>query len=45
MILNSVLETIGRTPVVRLNRAVPAGVNMFAKLEFFNPLSSVKVGP
>ncbi len=38
----SVLETIGRTPVIRINRMAPKGVNLFAKVESFNPLSSVK---
>ncbi|HXC51762.1 MAG TPA: cysteine synthase A [Candidatus Limnocylindrales bacterium] len=42
MIYDSILETIGRTPVVRLNRIAPAHVTMFVKCEFFNPLSSVK---
>jgi cysteine synthase A len=38
----SILETIGRTPVVRINRLAPEGVNLYAKLEAFNPLGSVK---
>src|SRR5512138_3732207 len=38
----SILETIGGTPVVRINRLAPAGVNLFVKCESFNPLSSVK---
>jgi cysteine synthase A len=38
----SILETVGRTPVVRINRSAPAGVNIFAKIEAFNPLGSVK---
>jgi cysteine synthase A len=38
----SILETIGRTPVVRINRLAPSGVNLFVKCESFNPLSSVK---
>lgn len=40
---DDITQTIGRTPLVRLNR-VTAGrnVRMYAKLEFFNPLSSVK---
>ena len=42
MIYNSILDTIGRTPVVRLNRLAPAGVTMYVKCEFFNPASSVK---
>jgi cysteine synthase A len=42
MIYDSILGTIGRTPIVRLQRTAPAGVTLFAKCEFFNPLSSVK---
>jgi len=38
----SILETIGNTPVVRINHLAPAGVNLFAKIEAFNPLGSVK---
>jgi cysteine synthase A len=38
----SVLDTIGRTPVVRINRLAPAGIELYAKLEAFNPLGSVK---
>ena len=38
----SILDTIGRTPAVRINRLAPAGVNLYAKLEAFNPLGSVK---
>jgi cysteine synthase A len=39
---SSILETIGHTPVVRINRLAPAGVNLFVKIEAFNPLGSVK---
>jgi cysteine synthase A len=39
---SSILETIGRTPVVRINRLAPAGVNLFVKIEAFNPLGSIK---
>jgi cysteine synthase A len=42
MIYDSILDTIGNTPVVRLNRIAPAGVEMFVKVEAFNPLGSVK---
>ncbi len=42
MIHDSILGTIGRTPVVRINRLAPAHVTMYVKCEFFNPLSSVK---
>src|SRR6201984_248059 len=38
----SIVETIGRTPVVRINRLKPPGINLFAKIEAFNPLGSVK---
>jgi len=38
----SILETVGHTPVVRINRLAPAGVNLFVKVEAFNPLGSVK---
>jgi cysteine synthase A len=39
----SITETIGGTPLVRLNRIIPAGgATVYAKCEFFNPLSSVK---
>jgi cysteine synthase A len=39
---DSILATIGNTPVVRLNRLAPAGIELFAKLEAFNPMGSVK---
>lgn len=39
---SSVLDTIGRTPTVRLQRLAPAGVSIFVKLESFNPGGSVK---
>src|SRR5690606_28596459 len=39
---NSILETIGNTPVVRINRLAPAGINLYVKIEAFNPLGSVK---
>jgi cysteine synthase A len=42
MIYDSILGTIGRTPIVRINRLAPQGVTMYVKCEFFNPLSSVK---
>lgn len=38
----NILETIGNTPLVKLNRLAPAGVNVYAKLEAFNPMASVK---
>jgi cysteine synthase A len=42
MIYNSILETIGNTPIVKMQRIGPADQNLYAKLEAFNPLSSVK---
>jgi cysteine synthase A len=38
----NILETVGNTPVVKINRLAPAGVNLYAKIEAFNPLGSVK---
>jgi cysteine synthase A len=42
MIYDSILQTIGRTPVIRLNRIAPDNVEMFVKVESFNPMASVK---
>ena len=39
---NSILETIGNTPVVRINKLAPEGVDLFVKVEAFNPMASVK---
>jgi len=38
----NILETVGNTPVVRINKLAPAGVNLYVKIEAFNPLGSVK---
>ena len=38
----NILETIGNTPVVKLNKLAPAGVNVYVKVESFNPMGSVK---
>ncbi|NKB57849.1 MAG: cysteine synthase A [Alphaproteobacteria bacterium] len=38
----SILETIGNTPVVRINNIAPAHVNLYIKVEAFNPLGSIK---
>lgn len=42
MIYNDILQTIGNTPVVKLNRLAPDNQQMYVKLEAFNPLASVK---
>lgn len=42
MIYDSVLDTIGNTPVVKINRLGPENQTIYAKLEAFNPLGSVK---
>ena len=42
MIYNNILETIGNTPIVRLNRMGPDHVDMYVKVESFNPMASVK---
>jgi len=42
MIYDSIIDTIGDTPVVRLNHIAPANVEMYVKVEAFNPLASVK---
>jgi len=39
---DSILETIGRTPAVRLDTLAPPGVDLFVKVEAFNPMGSVK---
>lgn len=41
-IYQNILETIGRTPIVKLNAMAPPGVNVYAKVESFNPMASVK---
>lgn len=38
----NILETVGRTPVVKINKLAPAGINLYVKIEAFNPLGSVK---
>ncbi len=42
MIHDSILDTIGRTPVVRLQRLAPSNIELYAKVESFNPGGSVK---
>lgn len=42
MIYDSILDTIGNTPVVKLQRMAPDHVTMYVKVEAFNPIGSVK---
>jgi cysteine synthase A len=42
MIYDSIVDTIGKTPVVRLNHIEPDGVDIYVKVESFNPMASVK---
>lgn len=42
MIYNNILETVGKTPVVKIQRLAPEGVEMYVKVEAFNPMGSVK---
>lgn len=42
MIYDSILKTIGNTPVVKLNRLAPDGREIYVKVEAFNPMASVK---
>jgi cysteine synthase A len=39
---DNILGTVGNTPVVRINKLAPAGINLYVKVEAFNPLGSVK---
>ena len=38
----NILETVGNTPVVKINKLAPAGIDLYVKIEAFNPLGSVK---
>ena len=38
----NILETVGNTPVLKINKLGPPGINLFVKIEAFNPLGSVK---
>ena len=42
MIYDNILQTIGRTPIVRINKLAPSHTTIYVKCEYFNPLSSVK---
>ncbi len=41
-LFDSIVDTIGDTPVIRVNRLAPDGVTVYVKAEFFNPAASVK---
>ncbi len=41
-LFQDIVETVGRTPMVRINRIIQSKAEVYAKLEFFNPMSSVK---
>ncbi len=42
MLYSNILETIGNTPIVKLNKIGPKDVNIYVKIESFNPMGSVK---
>jgi cysteine synthase A len=42
MIYDNILETIGNTPIIRVNRMAPEHVEVYVKVESFNPMASVK---
>ena len=42
IVYNSITDTIGNTPIVKLNKIAPENVNIFVKVESFNPAASVK---
>ncbi|MEJ7602182.1 MAG: cysteine synthase A [Kofleriaceae bacterium] len=42
MIYDDITQTIGRTPIIRINKLAPAGITMYVKVELFNPGGSVK---
>ncbi len=39
----NILETVGNTPVVRINRLSPPDINLFVKIEAFNPLAPSRI--
>jgi cysteine synthase A len=41
-LFDSILETVGDTPVIRVNNLAPSGIRLYVKAEFFNPAASVK---
>ena len=41
-VLSNIVEAVGQTPIVRINRLAPKHVNLYVKLESFNPMASIK---
>ena len=41
-VYNSIVDTIGNTPAIRINNLAPSGIDLYVKAEFFNPAASVK---
>jgi cysteine synthase A len=41
-IYSDILGTVGNTPVVRINKLAPEGIDLYVKIEAFNPMGSVK---
>lgn len=42
VVYDSILDTIGKTPIVKLNKMAPEGSRVFVKIESFNPAGSIK---
>ncbi len=42
MIYDNILETVGNTPIIKIQKLAPEGVDVFVKVEAFNPMGSVK---
>ncbi len=41
-LFNNILGTVGNTPIIKINKLSPEGINMYVKAEGFNPMGSVK---
>ena len=42
MIFKNLLDSIGNTPVIKINNIAPKNINLYVKAEYFNPGGSVK---
>ena len=42
LVYENILATVGNTPIVKLNKIGPGHVNLYVKIESFNPMASVK---